>query len=139
LPAEVAKWWPSSLQDAERQRRAMPRATSAGWGLLLRHSPEFAAEMQEARRLGGLRRRRERTVTSAYDIDGFASVAQLQRVLEIVIIDGLGLENSPARGRLLIAAVLAGAKLLEVGELAERLTNVEAALGPRLVARGRRR
>ncbi len=96
------------------------------------HSPDYAPEMQEARRLGGLRRRRERTVTSAYDVDGFGTIAQLQRVLEIVIIDGLGLENSPARGRLLIAAVLAGAKLREVGELEERLANVEAALGPRL-------
>ncbi len=96
------------------------------------HAPENASEMQESRRLGGLRRRRERTVTSAYNVDGIATIAQLQRILEIVIVDALGLENSPARGRLLIAAVLAGAKLREVGDLEERLHEVESALEPRL-------
>ena len=57
----------------------------------------------------------------------------LRRLLEIVTFDGLALENSVARGRLLLAAILAGAKLLEVGEHEERLEAIEAALGPRIV------
>jgi hypothetical protein len=39
----------------------------------------------------------------------------------------LSLENSIARVRALIAIVLAGAKLLEMGELEERLAALEAA------------
>jgi hypothetical protein len=101
------------------------------------HSPEHAAEMQEARRLGGLRRRREKTLAGAYDVEGVESVAQIRRVIDIVIFDALGLENSVARGRLLIAATQAATKLLEVGELEQRLEAVESALKPRLV-RGRR-
>jgi hypothetical protein len=103
------------------------------------HSPEHAPEMREARRLGGLRRRRERTVTSAYDVDGFGTIAQLQRVLEIVIIDGLGLENTVARGRLLVAAILAGAKLQETGELADQLGAIKGVLEARLPTTKRHR
>jgi hypothetical protein len=49
------------------------------------------------------------------------------------------MENSIARGRLLIAAAQAAGKLLESGELEERLRDVEAALGPRLVRQKARR
>ena len=59
-------------------------------------------------------------------------------MLEIAVLDALGLENSVARSRVLISGVLAGAKLLEVGEMEERMAAVEAALGPRVVA-GKRR
>ena len=40
------------------------------------HDPEHAQEAAEARRLGGLRRRRERTVSGAYDLEGLESVPQ---------------------------------------------------------------
>ena len=36
----------------------------------LMHSPEHAQEVQEARRLGGLRRKREATLSGAYDFEG---------------------------------------------------------------------
>jgi hypothetical protein len=42
--------------------------------------------------------------------------------------DALGLENSVARARVMIAAALAATKLLETGELAERLAVLEAAV-----------
>ena len=105
------------------------------------HSPEHAEEAEQARRLGGQRRRREKALGGAYELDGLDSVPSLRRVLEIVTFDALALENSVARGRLLLAAVLAGSRLLEVGEHEERLEAIEAALGPRLqltTARGRR-
>jgi hypothetical protein len=38
-------------------------------------------------------------------------------VLEIAVLDALGLDNSIARSRILIAASLAAARLLEVDEL----------------------
>ena len=43
------------------------------------------------------------------------------------------------RGRLLIAAVLAGAKLLETGELADQLESIKGVLETRLPPTKRRR
>ncbi len=45
----------------------------------LMHSPEHAEEMAEARRLGGLRRRREVAVAGAYAFNGLVAVADLRR------------------------------------------------------------
>jgi hypothetical protein len=80
------------------------------------HDPEKSDEAAEARRLGGLRRRKERTVAGVYDLAGLGSVADIKHVLEIAVIDTLGLENSVARTRVLIAAALAAMRLLEAGE-----------------------
>jgi hypothetical protein len=93
------------------------------------HAPERAEDAAEARRLGGLRRRREKTVSSAYDFAGLGTIESIRRILEIATIDALGLENSIARSRVLISAALAAAKLLEVGELEERLSVLEASIG----------
>jgi predicted transcriptional regulator len=97
------------------------------------HAPEYAEEMAENRRLGGHRRRRERTLAVAYDFEGLDSVDQIRRLIEIAALDMLGLENSVNRSRTLISAALAAAKLLEIGAVEERLAILEAALGPRLV------
>ena len=102
------------------------------------HSPDHVEEVAAARKLGGQRRRRESTLAGAYEIRALDTVSGIRRVLEIVTFDGLGMEISVARGRLLIAAMQALTKLLEIGELEERLAAVEAALKPRLVKAGRR-
>ena len=49
------------------------------------HSPEHAEEMGEARRLGGLRRRREVAVSGAYDFAGLERVADIRRILEVAV------------------------------------------------------
>ena len=90
------------------------------------HSPEHAADRDEARRLGGLRRRREITVAGAYQFEGLECVADLRRILMIAVVDTLGLENSIPRSRILVAAAVAAAKLLETGELEQRLAALEA-------------
>jgi hypothetical protein len=92
------------------------------------HDPANAEAAAEARKMGGMRRRREGTLASAFELEGLTSVPQLRRVLEIAAFDALGLENSIARVRALIAIVLAGAKLLETGELEERVAALEAAV-----------
>jgi hypothetical protein len=51
--------------------------------------------------------------------------------VEIAALDALGLENSVPRVRALLSAAMAAAKLLEVGEMEERLEAIEAAIGPR--------
>ena len=105
------------------------------------HHPAHESEAIEARRLGGLRRKREGTLQGAYELDGLESVPQIRRILEIAVMDALSLENSIARVRSLVSAALAAAKLLEAGEMEERLAALESALGPRVLSsdRGRRR
>jgi hypothetical protein len=93
------------------------------------HDPERAEEAAEARRLGGLRRRKEGTIAVAYDLPGLESVAGIRRLLDIVVTDGVGLENGIARLRVLISTAAAATSLLKVGEFEERLTALEAAVG----------
>src|SRR5688572_8732881 len=65
------------------------------------HDPEQAAAVQEARQLGGLRRRRETTVAVAYDFDGLATIPQIRRLVEVAAYDTLSQENSVSRARTL--------------------------------------
>jgi hypothetical protein len=90
------------------------------------HDPDRAEEAAEARRLGGLRRRKEGTIAVAYDLPGLESVEGVRRLVQIVVTDAMGLDNGIARLRVLLAAALAAAKLLETGELEERLALLEA-------------
>jgi hypothetical protein len=93
------------------------------------HAPGNEEEVAEARRLGGLRRRREKTVSGAYDFTGLGSVEEIRRLLDIAAVDTLGLENGIARSRVLVQVALAAAKLLETGELEARVELLEAAVG----------
>ena len=92
------------------------------------HDPANTEAASEARRLGGHRRRREGTLSGAYDFEGLTSVDASRRLLEIAVLDSLGLDNSIGRARTLIAAAQAAAKLLETGELEERLRTLEGAV-----------
>ncbi len=96
------------------------------------HDPEHAAEAAEARRLGGLRRRREHTLQGAYDFEGLESVSQIRRLLEVAVVDVLGLDNTIPRARTLGSLAQTAARLLEVGELEDRVDTIERALGERL-------
>ena len=93
------------------------------------HDPAKATEAAEARRLGGLRRRREKTITVAYDLQGLDTFAGIRRVLDIAVTDALGLENSIGRARVLISAAMAAAKLVEPGEHEAMLTSLGLAVG----------
>ena len=92
------------------------------------HDPERATEAAEARRLGGLRRRKEGTIAVAYDLPGLDTVAGIRRLLDIVVTDGVGLDNGIARLRVLISTAVAAMNLLKVGELEERLAALEGAV-----------
>ena len=98
----------------------------------LMHSPEHAQEVQEARRLGGLRRKREATLTGAYDFQGLDTVAGIRRLIEVTVMDTLGMENSISRNRTLAYLVQVALRTLEVGNLEERIMALEQAV------RGRR-
>ncbi len=103
------------------------------------HDPAHQAEAAEARRLGGIRRKREGTLQGAYELEGLDTVAGIRRYLEVGLTDLIAMENSVARDRAIFSGVLAASKLLEVGELENRLEAVEAALGPRIPQTGRNR
>ncbi|MGO9206592.1 MAG: hypothetical protein ACLQBX_10475, partial [Candidatus Limnocylindrales bacterium] len=92
------------------------------------HDPERATEAAEARRLGGLRRRKEGTIAVAYDLPGLDSAEGIRRLLDIVVTDGIGLDNGIARLRILISAAATAITLLKTGELEDRLTVLEAAV-----------
>ena len=93
------------------------------------HSPETAEEAAEARRIGGLHRRKKKTVGAIYGFDGLRTVEDFQTLLETVTIETLALENTIARNRAIGGFLSVGAKLIEVGELEARLAVLEAALG----------
>jgi len=103
------------------------------------HSPDHADELAEAQRLGGLRRRKEKTVAGAYDIEGLDDVPKIRRLLEIAALDTLSLENSVARSRTLAYLAQIALKALEVGEFEARLEALEKAVVPRLQTGGRKR
>jgi hypothetical protein len=93
------------------------------------HDPERAEEAADARRLGGLRRRKEGTIAVAYDLPGLDTVVGIRRLLDIVVTDGVGLDNGIPRLRVLISTAVAAMNLLKVGELEERLAALEAVVG----------
>jgi hypothetical protein len=92
------------------------------------HDPERAAEAAEARRLGGLRRKKEGTIAIAFDLPGLDTVPGIRRLLEIAATDAVGLESGIPRLRVLISTATAATNLLKVGELDDRLAHVEAAV-----------
>ena len=124
-----------AVKEDEKHCEAAPRT---GGEYCFWHSPQHAEEVAEAGRLGGLRRRREKTVAAAYDLEGLATVDQIRRLLEIAVADTLGLENSIARSRVLAYLAQVALRVVEAAELQERVAALETAMGPRLAA-GRRR
>jgi len=97
----------------------------------LMHSPEHAKEVQESRRLGGLRRKREVAVSGAYDFEGLETVSGIRRLIEVAVLDTLGMENSLARSRTLGYLAQVALRTLEVGELEERIEVLEQAVNAR--------
>ena len=91
------------------------------------HSPETAEEATEARRLGGLHRRKKKTVAAVYGFGGLRTIEDNQALLETAAIETLALENSIARNRALAGMAATGAKLIEVGDHEERIAALEAA------------
>jgi hypothetical protein len=102
------------------------------------HDPEHAEVIQEARRAGGQRRKKEAAVATAYDFEGLTSIVDIRRLIEVAAVDALGLDNNLGRVRALGYLAQVATTLLEKGEMEERMAAVEAALGPRVVA-GKRR
>jgi hypothetical protein len=91
------------------------------------HSPESSEDAAEARRLGGLHRRKKKTVGAVFGFQGLRTIEDNQALLETAAIETLALENSIARNRALAGFAAVGAKLIEVGDHEERIHALEAA------------
>src|SRR5687767_14949494 len=89
------------------------------------HDPDNATAAAEARRMGGLRRKKEGTVASAFDFAGLDDVHDIRRLIEIAVLDMLTLENSIQRGRVLAYLAQTALKAKEVGEVQDRLQTLE--------------
>ena len=89
------------------------------------HSPERAKEVQEARRLGGLRRKREVTISSAYQFESLDTVDGIRRIVLIALLDALSMENSMSRVRTLAYLAQVALRMLEVGDIEERVADLE--------------
>src|SRR5438552_15682456 len=85
------------------------------------HDPSTAEDAAKARHLGGLNRRKEKTLQAVYDIEGLETVPQIRRVLEHALNSELALEPSHNRSRVLISVAGAAAKLLTTEEFSDRL------------------
>jgi hypothetical protein len=89
------------------------------------HSPDRQKEVQEARRLGGLRHKREVAIASAFQFDSADSVKGIRRIVLIALLDTLAGENSIARNRALAYLAQVTLHTLEVGALEERIAALE--------------
>jgi len=95
------------------------------------HEPDSSEAAQEARRVGGHHRRKARSVATIYDFAGLRTAESAQRLLETAAIETLALENSVARNRALISAATGAGKLIETGDLQERVALLEITVGPK--------
>jgi hypothetical protein len=91
------------------------------------HCPATAEEAAEARRLGGFHRKKKKSVAAIYGFGGLRTIADIQVLLEIAAIETLAIENSIGRNRALAGMAATGAKLIELGDLAERVAALETA------------
>ena len=115
---------------------ALPDGTAARPALLLQPRSRAGRGGRRGPPTGGLRRRKEGTIAVAYDLPGLDTVAGIRRLLDIVVTDGVGLENGISRLRVLISTAVAATNLLKVGEFEERLTALETAVEHRSAPSG---
>ena len=96
----------------------------------LMHSPEHAKEVQDARRIGGLHRKREATLSAAFDFQGLETVEGIRRLLQIAATDALAMESNPSRSRQLVYIALAALRVLEVRDFEQRILGLERSVIP---------
>ena len=101
------------------------------------HDPDHADEAREARRHGGLRRKRESTLAGAYEFDGILSEGGIGRYLDIAAYDALSLDFGVAKVRAMVAIAQVAEKVLHGADLQERVEALESVMGDKLKERRR--
>ena len=90
------------------------------------HAPELAAERAAARKRGGVRRRRPKVEVPQSTL--LRDVASAQVLLEVAAGDTLQLENGVQRNRVLGYLANTAIRIIEVGELEQRVSALEERL-----------
>jgi len=93
------------------------------------HSPKHREDAQKARSLGGQRRRKEQATQVIFDLNDLTSLEATDRIFEIVALDTLQLDNTPARSRALIALIKTKIDMNKHADLAQRIAELEEAIG----------
>jgi hypothetical protein len=115
-----------TAMTADGRRCGSPALRSESFCFL--HHPDHASEAADARRLGGLRRRKEATIAFAYDLGDPGTLDYPRRLLEITATDSLALDNSVGRNHTLVMVAKAYARVTEIGWLETRIAALEDAL-----------
>jgi hypothetical protein len=92
------------------------------------HDPAHAAEVEESRKIGRQRQRRYVAIQGSYDLDGLSTTDDRLRVIEMVTLDILTLENTLARARTVGYLMAQADKLAKSSEMEERMAALEAAV-----------
>lgn len=90
------------------------------------HSPDTRAQRTAARKLGGFHRRTAARL-SGDQPPTIASMADVLKLINVTLMDVWALENSPARGRVLLSCAEVAIKALEMTDLEMRVSALEAA------------
>ena len=101
------------------------------------HAPETAEEAAEARRLGGLHRRKKKTIATIYGFTGLSTVDDCLALVETATVETYALENSVSRNRTLADLGRTAAKLIQAGDQEERIAALEAVVAARRLANER--
>lgn len=89
------------------------------------HAPHLGARRAQARKRGGQTHRTPHGASAEILPDKVRTIADLQALLDYVMRELIEHDNSLARAGKLISLIMAGAKLLEIGELEARIAALE--------------
>lgn len=129
------------MLDGQRQCQAPRRdgQPCQAWavsesGFCFIHDPARAGERAEARRKGGLHRRKGSDPSLAKEMAerSFRTLADMEGLLEVAVRATFSLENSVSRNRTLGYLAKCWAEVHQVGELEERLMALEQVVKKRL-------
>jgi hypothetical protein len=91
------------------------------------HDPRKAKARATARRLGGVRRRREKAAGHPIEVD-LTSVGGVTQLLEVAARDLLACDNGVKRSRALAYIAVVALRTIEIAELEDRLEALEQRL-----------
>ena len=100
------------------------------------HSPSQGHERAKARKKGGERRRTPHVGDPFTLPETFETIATANKILDYTLAEVLPMENSISRARVLLSIHESYIKVIEVGELEKRLTDLEALLLRQTVSSG---
>ena len=103
----------------------------AGGRYCFTHDPASGKARATARKLGGKRNRTPHAGQADILPATVTTISEATRILDYALAETIPMENSIARGRLLIALVAGYINAFQVGELENRIMAIETALKAR--------